>query len=92
MKKLIIASSFLPISSRHVPPLRHGSEAHSSKQKGEGEIAVLIGQFKPEKVIYFTYVYLAEFAGESGLAVAEVLIDPVHADPAVHAGVTLTVV
>jgi hypothetical protein len=37
-------------------------------------------------------VYLAEFAGESGLAVAEVLIDPVHADTAVHAGVTLTVV
>ncbi len=37
-------------------------------------------------------MYLAEFAGESGLAVAEVLIDPVHADPAVHAGVTLAVV
>ncbi len=56
------------------------------------EIATLIGQFRSKKVKYFTYVYLAEFAGESGLAVAEVLIDPVHADPAVYAGVTLAVV
>ena len=41
---------------------------------------------------HVTYVYLAEFPGVARGTVAEVLIDPVHADPVVHAGVALTVV
>ncbi len=36
-----IASSSLPISSRQVPPLRQGSEAHSSRREKKREVAVI---------------------------------------------------